>query len=296
MRHQPVMRAECLEFINPIAPKIHADGTLGAGGHARAVIESTLSLQSFIGIDRDAHELKQTEQQLQEIQSNCKKYFLHTNFCDGPSQIQKLIPEIQGVDSILLDLGCSSMQLNNPERGFSFRYDAPLDMRMDRTQSTTAADLVMDLEQKRLEDIIREYGQDRYFKLLARNICAYREHTPIKTTFDLLKASGLWGKTAKRHPATKLFQALRIAVNQELDYLQGAIENWLNFLNPAGRMLVITFHSLEDRIVKQTFKAATRDAKFTLCTKKPIDVSFEEVQQNPRARSAKLRVIEKNPF
>lgn len=294
MRHVPVLLKESFDILSSIGPKVHVDATLGAGGHAKHFIKEIPSITKFIGIDRDLTELNQTRKTLVSERNDLKIETYHANFFEFPSLIdQGKIPGFHGCDSVIIDLGCSSMQLDDQNRGFSFRYDAPLDMRMDQTKGLCAADLVMQLPQSELERIFWEYGEDRYGRLMAKKICEYRKEKPIVTTFDLLEAVNLTDKRGKKHPATRLFQALRIAVNGELDHLKEATLQWLSLLKPGGRALFITFHSLEDRIIKHALRQAHTEGAFHLSQRKAIKVSEEEIAANPRSRSAKLRWIER---
>lgn len=294
MRHVPVLLKESFEVIAAIHPKIHVDATLGAGGHANHFLSNIPSISTFIGIDRDLKELENTRKTLLQPRNDLDIQTYHTNFFDFPSAHQEISNHtFHHCDSLIIDLGCSSMQLDDPDRGFSFRYNAPLDMRMDQTKGESAADLVMNLSQGELERIFWDYGEDRYGRLMARKICESRQQKPIRTTFDLLEAVNLADKRGKKHPATRLFQALRIAVNGELEHLKNATSAWLQLLAPKGRAVFITFHSLEDRIIKHCLKEAHAEGSFTLHQRKVIKVSDEEIKQNPRSRSAKLRWIER---
>lgn len=293
MRHIPVLLRESFDILSAIEPKVHVDATLGAGGHANYFLKEIPSISTFVGIDRDLTELQQTKQSLYKRQ-DLTIHTYHANFFDFPSLYKNgQIQDFSGCDSLIIDLGCSSMQLDDQNRGFSFRYDAPLDMRMDQSQGVRAADLVMELSQAELEKIFWEYGEDRYGRLMAKKICEYRKEKPIRSTFDLLEAVNLADKRGKKHPATRLFQALRIAVNGELDSLNEAALSWLKLLNKGGRALFITFHSLEDRIIKHALRQAHASERFYLKQRKAIKVSEEEISDNPRARSAKLRWIER---
>lgn len=296
LRHESVFLQETLSLLQELQPQTHIDATLGAGGHARSCLEEIPSITTLVGIDRDARELARTAPTLVALNKEQRVFTHHGNFMSSYHDLlegKTSFGPLKGADSILLDLGCSSMQLDDPERGFSFRYDAPLDMRMDQSEERSAADLVRECSQEELTRIIREYGEDRYASLMAKKICAYRETRPILTTFDLIRAAGLEGKQGRRHPATRLFQALRIALNDELAPLNEAIRGWLDFLFPGGRMVVLTFHSLEDRLIKQSFRQAHDEGRAKLHQRKAIKISWQESQRNPRARSAKLRWIEK---
>lgn len=288
--HQPVMVTEVLELLAVRPDGIYVDGTVGGGGHA-AQIASRLQAGLLIGLDCDPHALELARAHLQEFADRVK--LVHANF----AQLDRVLDElgIPSVDGILLDLGVSLTQLDTPERGLSFRFAGPLDMRLDPTQELTAADLVNSLDERELLKIFREYGEERWAARIAKNIVRERRAAPIETTSELVKIIERSIPAAVRyksriHPATRVFQALRIAVNNELENLQKALTVGLERLAPGGRFVVISFHSLEDRIVKRFFRE-----KFKMGQAEqvwgPMRPSPEECAQNPRARSAKLRAL-----
>ena len=306
--HQPVLLEEVINALQPRTAGIYLDGTVGAGGHAAAILKASWPAGKLFGFDQDQAALAVAKQNLASFGD--RVYLLHSNF-DQFSLVAKQ-HQIPPVDGILLDLGVSSMQLDQPERGFSFQEDGPLDMRMDPGGAQTAADLVNRLAESELADLIYRYGEERYSRRIARAIVKAR---PIRRTGELAQlvsrtigpAKGKGGRKAKIHPATRTFQALRIAVNDELGALERALPQAVELLKPGGRLAVISFHSLEDRIVKHYFKREAQDcicppdqpictcrhkATIRIITKRPIMPSLAEMNENPRARSAKLRVVE----
>jgi len=304
--HEPVMLQEVLSWLVVNKTGIYVDGTVGGAGHARAILEQTRA--TLIGIDCDADALRAAEERLAPFGS--RKILVKANFADLASVLKEL--HIEKVDGVLLDLGVSSHQLDAAHRGFSFSRLAPLDMRMDQDLKLRAYDIVNHFTPTELEKIIRLYGEEKMAARITRAISRKRQASPIETTVELagLVASVMPGhmKHQKIHPATRTFQALRIAVNRELDCIVPAIEGAVDALSIGGRIGVISFHSLEDRIVKNTFRdlAATcvcpKDIPYCVChkkavlkvvTRKAVVPSIGESQQNPRARSAKLRVAER---
>ncbi len=286
--HFPVLLAEFLEYFEGINIKVFFDGTLGAAGHAQAILEAHPEIEIFIGCDQDKMALDLAQERLKPWMG--KVVLFHGNFSELPDFLDKL--NIQHVDGCFLDLGLSSMQLDSEERGFSFKYDAPLDMRMNKQNALTAQDVVNRYSEKDLARIFKEYGEERRWKKVAEAIVQARRKKEIVTTNDLLEVIGKVVKRTKRiNPATLIFQALRIEVNNELKHIQDGINFAIERLSPNGRIGVISFHSLEDRIVKHTF----RDKKniLDILTKKPIISSFGERRRNPRSRSAKMRFAEK---
>lgn len=290
--HQPVMVAEVLEALAIKPNGIYLDGTVGGGGHARE-IASRLQNGLLIGLDCDPRALEIARAHLQEFSHRVK--LVHANF----AQLDKVLDNlgIQYVDGILLDLGVSLTQLDTAERGLSFRLEGPLDMRLDPTQELTAADLVNSLDERELVQIFREYGEERWAARIAKNIVRARRTAPIKTTTELVKIIERSIPPAVRykshiHPATRIFQALRIAVNNELENLQKALTVGFERLAPGGRFAVISFHSLEDRIVKRFFRAQLKAGQAEQIWG-PLRPSPQESAQNPRARSAKLRALQK---
>jgi 16S rRNA (cytosine1402-N4)-methyltransferase len=296
-RHVPVLLAEVLAGLAPRAGGRYIDGTLGGGGHAAAILEASAPDGQLLGIDADPAALAAAGERLAAF--GARATLVHGNFRDLArlAQAAETVP----VDGILLDLGVSSHQLDTPERGFSFQADAPLDMRMDPTADETAADLVNRLPEGALADLIYRYGEERGSRRIARLIGEARRKRPIATTGQLaaIVERALGGRRGKVHPATRTFQGLRIAVNHELESLEAALPQAVELLGPGGRLVVIAFHSLEDRIVKQFFRSKSGyggeevSARLRIVTKKPIEVGEEEARTNPRARSAKLRIAER---
>lgn len=306
-RHQPVLVREAISFLQPERGGVFLDATVGAGGHSWAILVASPNCQ-VIGLDRDESALQIAIERLSQFGTRFSA--IHANFKDLTALCQAgLIPPLDG---ILIDLGVSSLQLDDASRGFSFQQEGPLDMRMDRRQRLTAADLVNSLSEGELADLIFQYGEDPSARRLARAIVRQRQHGPIETTTQLasiiLKASRR-GDRWRIHPATRAFQALRIAVNDELSRLDTFVTTAIEQLKPGGRFVAITFHSLEDRIIKQSlrFHAGHCQCRLpialsgTVCpscgagrrvqilTRKPIVPSAAEIRLNPRARSAKLR-------
>ena len=306
--HVPVLLHECLDALAIKPDGIYVDGTLGRAGHSLEIVKR-LTTGRLIGIDRDNVALEAAAERLKPYEDRVT--LVHANFCDMDEALEKL--GIDKVDGILLDLGVSSPQLDDGQRGFSYMTDAPLDMRMDVSQGITAADLLNSASEQELCRIIRDYGEEKWAARIAQMICEHRAKKPMETTFDLVHAvDAAIPKAVRRkddgHPARRTFQAIRIAVNDELDPLDKAICDFVDCLKPGGRMLVITFHSLEDRLVKRCFQRlqnpCTCPPKAPICTcgKKPVvkilahgavAPTEEEVARNPRARSAKLRVAQK---
>jgi 16S rRNA (cytosine1402-N4)-methyltransferase len=284
--HTPVMVEEVLHYLSPSKGERYLDLTGGYGGHAAAAIEQAGKLGEVTLVDRDATAVGALRQAF-----GSDAQIIHSDFL---SASQKLVDQERRYDMILADLGASSQHLTEASRGFSFRGDAPLDMRMDIRQQVTAGDLVNDASQDELERILAGYGEEARAKTIAAAIIANR---PIASTADLAEiiekaAPRRFGK--RIHPATKTFQALRIAVNDELSQIEQSLPLMLELLAPGGRLVVISFHSLEDRLVKQFFNehAGDRyDAELTLLTKKPVTAGKDEIVSNPRARSAKLRAV-----
>jgi 16S rRNA (cytosine1402-N4)-methyltransferase len=301
------MVEEVIASLRCRAGAIYVDGTVGGGGHAEAILQSTAPDGRLIGIDADEDALREAERRLAPFGQ--RKTLVKGNFADMGTILTN--QNIKNVDGILLDLGVSSHQLDTAERGFSFAVDAPLDMRMDRAAKTSAYDLVNVLAWQDLAKIIKEFGEERMAGKIARAIVRSRTRAPIRTTAEL--ANVVSGATAagahqKIHPATRTFQALRIAVNDELAGLRTAVAGGIDLLATEGRFSIISFHSLEDRIVKNAFRTAEKgclcppDPPICTCgkkstlrvvTRKPITPSDEEVRANPRARSAKLRTAER---
>ncbi|CDF57824.1 16S rRNA (cytosine(1402)-N(4))-methyltransferase RsmH [Thermobrachium celere] len=305
-KHVSIMLNECIEGLNIKPNGIYIDGTLGGAGHSSEIVKR-LKDGMLIGIDQDKDALKASMERLKGY-DNVK--FVHNNFANIKDVLLDL--GIEGVDGILLDLGVSSYQLDTPERGFSYMHDAKLDMRMNRDSDITAYDVVNFYTKERLTEIIKEYGEEKWASRIADFIVKQRAVKPIETTYELVDViKAAIPASARRegpHPAKRTFQAIRIEVNREIEILEKAINDCLDVLNPEGRLCVITFHSLEDRIVKNVFKyrqnPCTCPPSFPVCvcgkkpdveviTKKPIVPSQEELELNPRSRSAKLRIAKK---
>ncbi|HJZ48089.1 MAG TPA: 16S rRNA (cytosine(1402)-N(4))-methyltransferase RsmH [Roseiflexaceae bacterium] len=295
-RHTPVLLAEVLAGLAPHSGGRYLDGTLGGGGHAAAVLEASAPDGRLLGIDADPAALAAAGARLAPFGD--RVVLAHGNFRD----IGVLAREhgFEGIDGLLLDLGVSSHQLDTPERGFSFAADAPLDMRLDPSSGETAADLVNETPEGELANLIYRYGEERGSRRVARFIAEARRKRPIERTGELaeLVARALGGRHGKIHPATRTFQALRIAVNRELESLETALPQAVELLKPGGRLAVISFHSLEDRIVKLFFRSESgygseQPARLQIITKKPIEAAEVEARANPRSRSAKLRVAER---
>lgn len=281
--HCPVLVNEVIECLRNVVIKRMFDGTCGAGGHALAVLAAHEEIEEYVAGDQDPVAIQKAAAVLQPYAN--KIIFHRGNFSEPPSGV---------FDAILLDIGVSSMQLDTPERGFSFMRDGPLDMRMDPDGDVTAADIVNRWDRCSLERLFLELGEERNARKVVEAILFQRRKNPITTTRALAAVvEGVIPRYGKIHPATKVFQALRLAVNKELDVLKEAIGVLSHQLSPHGRLLIITFHSLEDRIVKQEFRSLALAGGFDVVTKKPIPPSKEEMRKNPRARSAKLRVLER---
>ena len=302
--HKPVMVRELLEYLNPPAGGIVVDATVGAGGHARALAERIGREGTLIALDRDAQMLALAQQNLADIP--CPAYYIHTDYRNLPEVLKDL--QIEAVDAILVDMGICSEQLDDPERGLAFRYDAPLDMRLDREQPFTAYHLLQRVRLPELMRILREYGNEPWAKPIARAIIRRRNQGRMNTTGDLaaavLEAIPKKFQMGRIHPATRTFQAIRIAVNRELDDLQPAFEAMVGCLKVGGVVAVLAYHSLEDRAVKRAFRNLAQRVRepallgadadppcwaVEILTPKPIEPSEAEILDNPRARSAKLR-------
>ncbi|MCM1120447.1 MAG: 16S rRNA (cytosine(1402)-N(4))-methyltransferase RsmH [bacterium] len=305
--HYSVMLRETIEYLNIKPDGVYLDGTLGGGGHAWEVC-SRLLQGHFYGIDQDDAAIVAAGKRLEAFADRI------TLIRDNYSNARAVLREqgVEQVDGIVLDLGVSSYQLDTQERGFSYRYDSPLDMRMDRRQSLTARDIVNGYSETELFHIIRDYGEDTFAKNIAKHIVRAREREPIETTgqlSEIIKAAiPAKMRTGGGHPAKRTFQAIRIECNHELEVLRDTLEDLVDMLSPGGRLCIITFHSLEDRIVKTAFKKAENPCvcppEFPVCvcgrqpagsviTKKPVLPDREELEENSRSKSAKLRVFEK---
>lgn len=305
--HVSVLLDECIEGLAIKPEGTYVDGTLGGAGHSSEIVKR-LTTGHHIGIDRDPVALKAAGARLAPYSDRVT--LVHSNFCEIKKVLEDL--EIEGVDGILLDLGVSSPQLDDGSRGFSYMVDAPLDMRMNSEDLLNAYDVVNSWSQEELKRILYDYGEERYAPRIAAAICSRRETKPIKTTLELVdvirSAMPAAALREKQHPAKRSFQAIRIAVNDELGSVEKVMKDAIPCLNPGGRLAVITFHSLEDRIVKNAMAAASRGCtcppNFPVCvcgkkpqvklvSRKPITSTDEELERNPRARSAKLRICEK---
>ena len=293
MVHKPVLVKEVIDNLNLRDGNVVVDCTLGAGGHSLKILQHIAPSGRLIGIDQDSDILKIASENLKDYKNNIN--LLYGNFKDIDSLIRSI--GIEKVDAILFDLGVSSLQLDTPERGFSFKLEGPLDMRMDKAAAISAFDLVNNLPMYELRKVLSQYGQEKYAGKIANLIVEKRKKESIESTLVLshivAEAYPYRARFSKIHPATRTFQALRIAVNTELDILKMSITKAVDILNSQGRLGVIAFHSLEDRIIKSTFKDCASEQLLKIITKKPIRPSSEEVIDNPRARSARLRVAEK---
>lgn len=307
-KHYSVLLAETIENLHIRPDGIYVDGTLGGGGHALEVVKRLSSKGHFFGIDQDDAAIEAAGERLKDFEERIT--LIRSNYCNMRTALSGYGTD--RVDGIVLDLGVSSYQLDTEERGFSYRFDAPLDMRMDRRQTLTAREIVNEYPEQELFHIIRDYGEDQFAKNIAKHIVQARMQKCIETTGELneiIKASIPAKFRQNGHPSKKTFQAIRIACNRELDVLRDSLEDMIAMLNPGGRLCIITFHSLEDRIVKTAFKQqenpCTCPPEFPVCvcgkkpqgrviTKKPILPSEEELAENSRSSSAKLRVFEKD--
>ncbi|MFH1045420.1 MAG: 16S rRNA (cytosine(1402)-N(4))-methyltransferase RsmH [Candidatus Omnitrophota bacterium] len=290
LQHIPVMREEVLKFLNLSPGCTVVDGTVGLGGHAQVILDAIGPQGRFVGLDFDHDALAMAQDRLKNY-TNCT--LVHANFRNLDTALAQL--HLHGVDGILLDLGISSLQLEKPSRGFSIKYDSPLDMRMNQNEQLSAFDLVNFLPQENLSDILRKYGQERWHNRIARAIVRERSKSTITSTGQLaqLVMRVVPYRYSKIHPATRTFQALRIAVNDELEALREALKKCLELIKPGGRICIIAFHSLEDGLVKHQFRSFASEGRIKIITKKPITPTEEEVRLNPRARSAKLRAAER---
>ena len=293
--HRSVLLCEALHFLDLTPGRIIVDATIGGGGHAEEIMRKICPGGMLIGIDRDRESLKIAHERLRTI--GCPFKLVNKNFKDLEEIMLDL--GIREVDGILFDLGISSIQMDSPERGFSIKNTGPLDMRMDRTQGLTAKDLVNSLTEYELSDLVRDFGEERFHRRIAKGIVDARKKKEIDSTSELaeivMKSIPYKAKRFRNriHPATRVFQALRIKVNNELSALEEALRKTQFVLKKNGRLSVISFHSLEDRIVKNVFKELSLSGVFRILTKKPVRANEKEVSENPRSRSAKLRAAEK---
>lgn len=308
-KHISVLLDETIEGLKIKPDGVYVDGTLGGGGHAYEVCKQLGDKGSFIGIDQDEAAIEAASQRLSDFGE--KVTIIRSNYCDMKSQLHKI--GVDKVDGIVLDLGVSSYQLDTAERGFSYRVDAPLDMRMDTRQAMTAKDIVNDYSEMELYRMIRDYGEDRFAKNIAKHIVLARKEKPIETTGELIeiirRAIPMKFQIDSGHPAKRTFQSIRIELNRELEVLRESLDDMIDMLNEDGRICIITFHSLEDRIVKTIFKknenpctcppnfpvcACGKESKGRVISRKPILPSEEELEYNSRSKSAKLRVFERH--
>lgn len=291
--HQPVMVHEVLEALNPRPGATIVDATVGTGGHSAAILPRLLPSGTLIAIDRDEAALRAARTRLADFTPNVS--FVHGNYRDLDRILQQL--GVSHVDGVLLDIGMSSMQVDDASRGFSFSKEGPLDMRMDVRQELTAETLIDRLSLDELSTMLATLGEERFARRIARHLLEARRAHPITTTTQLarLVAQAVPGKArhGRLHPATRTFQALRLMVNDELGALEGCLAGLAPMLRPGGRAVILTFHSLEDRLVKRAFAQGVREGAWALLAKKPLRPTPAEVSQNPRARSAKLRAVER---
>ena len=307
--HYSVMLKETIEELKVKSDGIYVDGTLGGGGHAYEVCKRLSDVGHFYGIDQDAAAIAAASQRLSEFGNRVT--IIRSNYCEMCKELRDR--GVTGVDGIVLDLGVSSYQLDEADRGFTYREDAALDMRMDQRQEKTARDIVNGYSEMDLYRIIRDYGEDKFAKNIAKHIIQARERQPIETTGELVEiikaAIPAKIRMQKGHPAKQTFQAIRIELNRELEVLRDSLDDMIDFLNPGGRLCIITFHSLEDRIVKNAFRKnehpCTCPPDFPVCvcgkipkgkvvTRKPILPGEGELEENSRSKSAKLRVFERS--
>ena len=307
-QHKSVLLRECIESLCIKPDGIYVDGTLGGGGHSREICRRLSDKGRLVGIDQDGDAIEAAAQRLQEFAGIVT--IVRSNFCDMRARLEEL--GITSIDGVILDLGVSSYQLDEADRGFSYRADAPLDMRMDRRQQLSAKDVVNLYSETELTRIIRDYGEDKFAKNIAGHIVRARADHTIETTGELIQIikAAIPAKLRESggHPAKRTFQAIRIEVNGELDVLRNSLDDMIDLLNDGGRICVITFHSLEDRIVKNIFRTAQdpcicpksfpvcvcgRRSKGTVITRRPILPSAGELEENSRSKSAKLRVFER---
>ena len=307
-KHISVLLDETIDGLDIKPDGIYVDGTLGGGGHSYEILKRLSPKGRLIGIDQDGEALKAAGERLKEFENQIT--LVRSNYCEIDKVLKEL--NVEKVDGILLDIGVSSYQLDNLERGFSYKSDAPLDMRMDTRQELTAADVVNTYSENELFKIIKDYGEDKFAKNIAKHIVLARKEKPLETTKELSevikRAIPMKVQAKGGHPAKKTFQAIRIEVNQELTVLKESIDKMIDLLKPNGRICIITFHSLEDRIVKTKFREnenpCTCPPNFPVCvcgkkskgkviTRKPIIPGEEELEYNKRAKSSKLRVFER---
>ena len=307
-KHYSVMLNEAIEYLDIKPEGKYLDGTLGGAGHSSVIASKLKGAGKLYGVDQDSEAIEAATKKLEPFKDHVE--VIKSNYRDAVKILKNL--GVTGLDGILLDLGVSSYQLDNEERGFSYRFDTPLDMRMDKEASLTARDIVNTYRKDELARIIRDYGEDRFAQNIAKHIVEAREIKPIETTFelnDIIRAAiPMKIQATGGHPSKRTFQAIRIECNHELDVLKDSLKEMIEFLNPGGRIVIITFHSLEDRIVKDIFKEQENPCicppNFPVCacgrkplgrviTKKPVLPSEKELNENSRSKSAKLRVFER---
>ena len=306
-KHYSVMLNETIDGLNVKENGIYVDATMGGAGHSLEILKRLKGTGKLIGIDQDADALEAAKERLKDYKNVT---YIHSNFENIKEIVSGISPE--GVDGIIADLGVSSYQFDTPERGFSYRFDAPLDMRMNRENELSAYEVVNEYSESELFRVIRDYGEEQFAKNIAKHICIRRQEKPIQTTFelnDIIKAA-IPAKMREKggHPSKKTFQALRIECNRELEVLKGTLDDMIDCLKPEGRLCIITFHSLEDRAVKNSFKTnenpctcpsnfpvcvCGKKSKGTVITKKPVTASEEELNENSRSKPAKLRIFER---
>jgi 16S rRNA (cytosine1402-N4)-methyltransferase len=293
--HTPVMLKEVLDYLNLRRGMTIVDATIGTAGHSQGILERISPGGRLIGIDRDQESLAIAKERLSNFSEVC--YFVHSNFIDIDDILKNL--NIKNIDGILFDLGVSSFQLEDPERGFSFQNEGPLDMRLDRSSYISAYDLINNLNEEEISSLIWAFGQERWHNRIAHLLVRERKQHPIATTLELsnivLRAipPRYRHRYYRIHPATRTFQAVRIAVNRELETLEMTISKAIELLNKKARICIISFHSLEDRIVKFSFRKLAYQSLINIITPKPQTSTYAEIQDNPSSRSSKLRVAER---
>ena len=308
-KHKSVLLEETVGNLKVKPDGIYVDGTLGGGGHSYRICQQLSAKGSLIGIDQDEAAIRAAGERLQEFKEQVT--IIRSNYCNMKKELQKI--GITSVDGIILDLGVSSYQLDNSQRGFTYREDVPLDMRMDQRQEKTARDIVNGYSEMELYRVIRDYGEDKFAKNIAKHIVLAREEKPIETTYELneIVKAAIPAKMRETggHPSKRTYQAIRIALNRELDVLRDSLDDMIKILNPGGRICIITFHSLEDRIVKLAFRKNENPCicppSFPVCTcgrkplgrvitRKPILPGEKELAENSRSKSAKLSIFERS--
>jgi 16S rRNA (cytosine1402-N4)-methyltransferase len=291
--HNPVMLKEVIDYLNLKTGQTIVDATIGLGGHSLEILKNIMPGGRLIGIDRDQESLDMAKENLGNFGDACE--FIHSNFTDIDKVLENL--NIKKIDGVLFDLGLSSFQLGNPERGFSFQSEGPLDMRLDRNSYISAYDLLNNLNEEEISALLWNFGQERWHNRIARYLVQERQKHPIATTKELsnivIQAIPYKYRNYRIHPATRTFQAVRIAVNRELETLETGLKKAVEFLSRGGRICVISFHSLEDRVVKFGFRQLATNNAINIVTPKPLTPQPSEVRDNPSSRSAKLRVAER---